>query len=533
MVHHWEQAEPGDTYDALNEIYKGNADRVKKGVQNRIGNIDKAIKGVQKKMDAIDNSDDFDAVAAQSDQYDQLRQQKDELEQQKKYWQSVLDVPQQREAERARKKAEEQAALDAQAHDAAAAQAQADYEARKKAEAERKAVGNENPMPEITERWKNANKINGNADEIVLPNGERVRGHYVLHESGASSPSHNPVNWHKTEGFPMDANDNTVNDRDYEQDSDAQQQTKDMAKNYDQRALQSPVVVSQDGVVLSGNGRTMAGELAARDNTDGAYVSYLHDYAGKYGFTPEQVESMQHPRVSFVPDERMPYTAETFAKFNQQEMKSQNKTEQAVSDWFADKQQFIKDKSIDQIPGLLDSVGLGKMGGKVQNGLDAFSSASGAAADFASGNYIGAAFNGISAIKSFGSALGIGGGNGAKVAETTERLKKSNERLGKRIDDLTDTIGKSACAKAMKAYDTAVKAQEKINKNNMEILKTQMRYHGAHHSNAHYADDSKIASYNDDAQRAFKAAGVDSANITGLDSMYSLSPEQLNAIRVY
>lgn len=122
MVHHWEQAEPGDTYDALSEIYHGNADRVKKGVQNRIGNIDKAIKGVQKKMDAIDNSDDFDEVAAQSDQYDQLRQQKDELEQQKKYWQSVLDVPQQREAERARKKAEEQAALDAQAHDAAVAQ---------------------------------------------------------------------------------------------------------------------------------------------------------------------------------------------------------------------------------------------------------------------------------------------------------------------------------------------------------------------------------------------------------------------------
>ena len=39
---------------------------------------------------------------------------------------------------------------------------------------------------------------------------------------------------------------------------------------------------------------------------------------------------MQHPRVSFVPDESMPYKAETFARFNQQEMKSQNKTEQAV-----------------------------------------------------------------------------------------------------------------------------------------------------------------------------------------------------------
>lgn len=39
---------------------------------------------------------------------------------------------------------------------------------------------------------------------------------------------------------------------------------------------------------------------------------------------------MQHPRVAFVPAHSMPYTAETFAKFNQQKMKSQNKTEHAV-----------------------------------------------------------------------------------------------------------------------------------------------------------------------------------------------------------
>ncbi len=39
--------------------------------------------------------------------------------------------------------------------------------------------------------------------------------------------------------------------------------------------------MSNDGVVLSGNGRTMAGELAAQNNTDGAYVDYLKEYAHK------------------------------------------------------------------------------------------------------------------------------------------------------------------------------------------------------------------------------------------------------------
>lgn len=255
------------------------------------------------------------------------RQEKiDEAQRVLDYWQQVRNI--QNDIQRVEN--ERRAAEDAVRHDEAVAEAQAEYEARKQAEAERKAVGNENPMPAITEKWNNATKVDGHRDEIMLPDGTPLKGHYVLHESGASSPSHNPETWQKTDGFPMDANDNSVNDRDYERDHDAQEHTQSIARQYDQRALQSVPVVSNDGVVLSGNGRTMAGELAARDNTDGAYVNYLKEYAPKFGFTPEQVEAMQHPRVSFVPDESMPYTAETFAKFNQQEMKSQNKTEQAV-----------------------------------------------------------------------------------------------------------------------------------------------------------------------------------------------------------
>ena len=255
------------------------------------------------------------------------RQEKiDEAQRAVDYWQRVREI----QNDIYRQEAAERAATNAVAHDEAVAQAQADFEARKAAEVERKVVGNENPMPAITEKWKTANKIDGHRDEIMLPNGEPLKGHYVLHESGASSPSHNSENWAKTDGFPMDANDNSVNDRDYERDRDAQRHTEGIAQQYDQRALQNVPVVSNDGVVLSGNGRTIAGEIAARNNTDGAYVDYLKEYAHKFGFTPEQVEGMQHPRVSFVPDDAMPYTAETFAKFNQQEMKSQNKTEQAV-----------------------------------------------------------------------------------------------------------------------------------------------------------------------------------------------------------
>ena len=233
-------------------------------------------------------------------------------------------------------------------------QAQADEAAYReemsRKEAEQAALGTNNVSPAIREKWASAPKIEGAQDEIVLPNGEKVAGRYYLVESGAASASHDSNNgFVKTEGFPVDENGGSVNDRDYERDMDAQQVTRDIANNYDSRAVQTPVVVSQDGVVLSGNGRTMAGELAAAQNTDAAYNSHIAQYPTKWGFTKQQVESMQHPRVVFVPDAAMPYTAETFAKFNQQEMKSQNKTEQAVK-----LGKVVSDKAFNRIIGIIN-----------------------------------------------------------------------------------------------------------------------------------------------------------------------------------
>ena len=197
--------------------------------------------------------------------------------------------------------------------------------------AEQEALGSNAVAPAIKEKWENAPKVDGGADEITLPNGEVVTGHYVLTESGAASASHQATNgFAETEGYPVDVNGETVNDRDYKRDAEAQQVTRGMAADYDSRALQSPVVVSVDGVVLSGNGRTMAGEIAALNGSDAKYNAYLRGHAGKFGFTTEQVEGFKHPRVVFVPDGEMPYTSETFAKFNQREQKSQSRTEMAV-----------------------------------------------------------------------------------------------------------------------------------------------------------------------------------------------------------
>lgn len=186
-------------------------------------------------------------------------------------------------------------------------------------------------MEAIKQKWQNAAKVYGLSDVLTLANGETITGYYVMAEAGSCTPSHDVRNgFSMSAGFPTDQNGNSTNDRDYERDKDAQEITRNIARNYDNRALQTPVVVSPDGVVLSGNGRTMAGELAAQYNTDAAYIEYISEYGGKFGFSALNVAQFEHPRILFVINYNLPYTATTFAKFNAQDMKGQNKTEQAI-----------------------------------------------------------------------------------------------------------------------------------------------------------------------------------------------------------
>ena len=183
----------------------------------------------------------------------------------------------------------------------------------------------------VAPSWANAEKIVGRPGEFITPNGLRVKGHYVLVESGAAVPSHDARHGFKqSEGFPTDEKGHTLNDRDYERDLDAQRVQREIARNYDARAAQQPVVVSPEGFVLSGNGRTMSGDLAAMENTDGSYNSYVREYAEMWGFTSEQVGKLEHPRIVFVSDNPLPLTTETFAAFNAQDTKTQSRTEKAV-----------------------------------------------------------------------------------------------------------------------------------------------------------------------------------------------------------
>lgn len=185
------------------------------------------------------------------------------------------------------------------------------------------------------QKFVNAPRLVGNKRTRMLPDGEtKIKGHYEIVPAESLTPSHDVNNdYKKSEGFPTDAEGRTVNDRDYEHDKAAQQNTDQIARKYNGMAIEQVPVVSDEGIVYDGNGRTMAGQKAAKEGTDSEYINDLLENAENFGFTREQIEKsgIEHPRLVLVTDERLPYDAATFAKFNRNEKKTQSNTEQAVA----------------------------------------------------------------------------------------------------------------------------------------------------------------------------------------------------------
>lgn len=210
-----------------------------------------------------------------------------------------------------------------------------------------------------------------------------------------------------------------------------------------------------------------------------------------------------------------------------------------IEEW-AEGLRKIQEKLKD-LPGLVDALGLGNTGfGKaVNNGMDALNTGTQAFSDFASGNYIGAAMNGIKTIGSLGKMFGIGGGNGAEVAKKTEELTESNDRLMYSIDKLKESIDKSSGYTAVSNYNAAYDAQKQVNTQTMDILKTQMGYHGAHHSNASYwnlsAQDYAAINKTLAEQSKIRGGYTNSSinKVNSLEDIYKLTPEQMADIRTH
>lgn len=338
----FEKADRETALDALNEVTGGNDENTTAIVRAQVEQATKALEALKKKeptkkAPSLKGSPmamvkaQQEAEANYNTAMEEFNAQVAAAEDNLNAWSRINSLMNDRKRAIREQQEAERKAREEKLHAEAVARLEEDKRIAAEKAAEQEAVGTHAVNPKIKAKWDGATKVEGNPNAITLADGSTIRGHYVLTEAGAATASHDVNNaYEPSEGFPVDENGESVNDRDYKRDKDAQRIVRDMADSYDSRALQTPVIVSKDGVVLSGNNRTMSGEIAAKNGTDKAYVDHLREFGAMFGFTPEQIDGMQHPRVVFVPDEELPYDASTFARFNAEQQKKQSKPEHAV-----------------------------------------------------------------------------------------------------------------------------------------------------------------------------------------------------------
>lgn len=338
----FEKADRETALDALNEVTGGNDENTTAIVRAQVEQATKALEALKKKeptkkAPSLKGSPmtmvkaQQEAEANYNTAMEEYNAQVAAAEENLNAWSRINSLMNDRKRAIREQQEAERKAREEKLHAEAVARLEEDKRVAAEKAAEQAEVGTHAVNPKIKTKWDGSTKVEGNPNAITLADGSTIRGHYVLTEAGAATASHDVNNaYEPTEGFPVDENGESVNDRDYKRDRDAQRIVRDMADNYDSRALQTPVIVSKDGVVLSGNNRTMSGEIAAKNGTDKAYVDHLREFGVMFGFTPEQIDGMQHPRVVFVPDEELPYDASTFARFNAEQQKKQSKPEHAV-----------------------------------------------------------------------------------------------------------------------------------------------------------------------------------------------------------
>lgn len=197
---------------------------------------------------------------------------------------------------------------------------------------------------------------------------------------------------------------------------------------------------------------------------------------------------------------------------------SESLQEVPIVGWILSIIDVLKDGLSDLVGGLLDAV---------------LNAVSGIIGDVLSGdlfvtigkslrNGIGNILNAIS-FGGFNSLFGIGG-NAKEVQETIDRLTDRNETLQTAIEDLTDEMKASKGMKSVESYREAVKYQEEVNKNYLQIAKEQAGYHKSHGSWQHY-----LKWTDEMLEHARKATGMQ--DFSGTDSLWNLTPEQMKALR--
>lgn len=194
--------------------------------------------------------------------------------------------------------------------------------------------------------------ILGKEITIKLPNGEMPKGQFAIVELNDVLASHNEHTFSTTEGYPLDSNGQNINDRNYQQDQNAQAKVLEFAQDLQpdrlittSRTPSGTPVITIDGVVISGNNRTMSIKLAQQLYKDKykEYCDFLIEEINAYGIfgrydnnyykfkTNNQKEvAFYNPLLVRIDYDVKEYNTMELAKWNKDTKKSEKPIDKAI-----------------------------------------------------------------------------------------------------------------------------------------------------------------------------------------------------------
>jgi len=192
---------------------------------------------------------------------------------------------------------------------------------------------------------------------LVLPNMEKHRALFCIVDLENIIASHNEKTFAPSQGYPTSDNGRNLNDRNYETDKQAQAKVMKVAQNLEPNIListtaneESTPVITIDGIVISGNNRTMSLKLATEEHVK-SWLNYKDTLInelkyGGYGFHSETHVKLNHnmpnilksvenikfkyPVLVRIDLDFPEYKTEEMNKFNVDTKKSERSIDQAI-----------------------------------------------------------------------------------------------------------------------------------------------------------------------------------------------------------
>lgn len=177
----------------------------------------------------------------------------------------------------------------------------------------------------------------GREREIVFANEERHESYFAIVELDEILASHNEKTFGNTENYPTDETGRNVNDRNYATDKNAQAKVISVAQKLNPNIIVSTSATSSgtpiitiDGIVVSGNNRTMSIKIAAASYAEifEKYKNTLYNELsfGGYGIDAEIIKTFVKPILVRFDTSFPSYITSELNKYN----KSRGKSEKGI-----------------------------------------------------------------------------------------------------------------------------------------------------------------------------------------------------------